>query len=138
MDAISLSCCWEATLLCPPVCCLIQPAQVGALPWVVCVSAPQKHQLYLGTVSALQLHLQVKGAYISPPSGAGHQSDPAAWQLGALLPIRVTVGVQLQALFPTFQGEPFSLSSCAPELTGSGVCKLAAHALHPMHPSCPL
>lgn len=78
VDAIALSCCRDATLLHPPFCCLFQPAQVGALPWVICASAPQKLQLYLGTLSALQLHLQVQRAFIFPPTGSEHHSDPAA------------------------------------------------------------
>lgn len=131
MDAISLSCCWEATLLCPPFCCLIQPAEVGALPWIVCVSAPQKRQLYLGTVSALQLRLQVKGAFILPHQGQG-LAPALLLAAGCSGAPQGDVSAQLQALFTAFQGEPFLLSSRAPELVGSGVCELAR-----AHSSCP-
>lgn len=70
------------------------------------------------------------GIYFSPIRGRASLCT-FCWQLGALVPIEVTMGVQLSALFTAFQGEPFLLSSRAPELEGSGVCELARVQLMP-------
>lgn len=118
----------------PPFCYLIQPARVRALPWAVCVSAPQKHQgpnvIFGGSFCTAAASSGGGGPpciYFSPIRGRA-SLWPCCWHLGALVSIRVTAGVQLlqSELCPRPSRKSPPCSPPPPPLPELGVCCVQA------------
>lgn len=111
---------------------LSDPASSGGSPAMdcLCLSSTKTPAVFGNSFCTAATPPGERGIYFALIRGRA-SLQPCCWQLGALVPIRVTVGVQLQALFTACQGEPFLLSSRAPELVGSGVCELTRVQLMP-------